>query len=108
MHYGILAIERYSRWCSESGKMPVFASRRHHKGRLTMDLKTLPTIGDPIEVCFSGREDGIATVLDVFPYTGRYPDWFTHVVRFSAENTSRGWMEITVNVDQERKESIAT
>ena len=68
-----------------------------------MNFNTMPKPGDKIEVVFSGREDGIATVLEVHPYTGAYPQWFTHIVRFAAEKTRRGWMEIAANVLSERK-----
>ncbi len=55
-----------------------------------------PKVGDEIESWCSGTEDNIATILAVEPYTGRYPQWFTYVVRFTALNTQRGWMETVV------------
>ena len=38
-----------------------------------------------------------ALILAVFPYTGKYPQWFTHVVRLYAPNTKRGWLEMAVD-----------
>lgn len=42
----------------------------------------------------------MARVLDVAPYLGRYPQHFTHVLRLHAPNTSRGWMEMAVELEQ--------
>ncbi len=55
--------------------------------------KPKPNVGDELPTWFSGREDGLSTVLAVTPYTGRYPEFFSWVVRFTALNTRRGWME---------------
>lgn len=70
-----------------------------------MFVPTMPNVGDSIKVVFSGREDGIATVLAVYPYTGRYTEFFTHVMRYTAEKTLSGWMEIAIDVESERKSS---
>jgi hypothetical protein len=34
-----------------------------------------------------------ARVLAVLPYTGRYPQWFSRVLRLESD-TPRGWIEI--------------
>ena len=67
-----------------------------------MYLPSLPKPGDEITVAFSGREDGKAEVLEVRPYTGAYPQWFTHIIKYRALNTRRGWMEITADIENER------
>ncbi len=67
-----------------------------------MYFKTLPKKGDKIEMCICGSKDGKETVLDVYPYTGVYKEHFTHVVRYTALRTRRGWMEIAVDVESER------
>ena len=38
-----------------------------------------------------------ARLLDVFEYTGRYPQFFTHVFRVQSKWPGRGWVEIAVN-----------
>jgi hypothetical protein len=38
----------------------------------------------------------LATIIAVSPYTGNYPESFTHVLRLTAPNTRRGWMEMAV------------
>ncbi len=55
-----------------------------------------PRVGDKIETWFSGEPDGKSRVLAVEPYRGRYTEFFTHVVRVTAPNTRRGWMEMSV------------
>jgi hypothetical protein len=42
--------------------------------------------------------DGSSTVLDCFPYTGRYPEIFSHVLRLACPQTSRGWVEQAVSL----------
>jgi hypothetical protein len=39
-----------------------------------------------------------AIVLAVFPYTGKYPEWFTHVLRLSAPSTKQGWLEMAADL----------
>lgn len=68
-----------------------------------MWMRKLPKIGDRIETWFSDTEDGMSTVMAVEPYQGRYPEFFTHVVRASAPRTWRGWMEFTADVEEERR-----
>ena len=53
--------------------------------------KSKPKVGDSFPIWFN--RNGI--VLKVFPYTGRYPQWFTWVVRITSD-TPRGWLETVV------------
>ncbi len=55
-----------------------------------------PKVGDRVSTWFSGCPDGLSTVLHVEPYRGKYPQFFTHVLRVSAPNTVRGWMEMCI------------
>ena len=34
-----------------------------------------------------------AVVVAITKYTGRFTEFFTHVIRLTAPNTRRGWME---------------
>ena len=63
-----------------------------------MWVAKLPQPGDEIRVIFSGTDRGVATVISVRPYTGRFTQLFTHVMRYTALNTRRGWMEIPLEV----------
>ena len=49
------------------------------------------SVGDKIDVWFDGGR-----VISVAPYRGRYHEAFTYVVRVTAPNTHRGWIEIAV------------
>lgn len=69
-----------------------------------MDFEKLPQIGDQIEVVGSGRDDRMSIVTRVCPYTGRYPELFTHVVRYTALNTRCGHLDMAVNVLSHRGE----
>ncbi len=55
---------------------------------------TTPNVGDEYATWWDKK----ARVLGVYPYTGRYPQHFTHVLRLSAENTRRGWLEMAVDL----------
>jgi len=57
---------------------------------------TIPNVGDKVLTWFSDESDGKSTVLEVIPYTGRYTDMYTHVLKLTAPRTSRGWMEMPV------------
>lgn len=58
--------------------------------------KIVPTTWD---VWWAGDQpDGSASVLAVFPYDGVYKELFTHVLRLSAPNTRRGWLEMAVDL----------
>lgn len=60
-------------------------------------------VGDQIETWFSGRDDGLSTILEIRPYTGLYKSWFSHVVRATAPRTVRGWIEMSVKDTDERR-----
>ena len=54
-------------------------------------------VGDTIETWWSDPSGGHQNViLAIFPYIGRYPQWFSAVVRVVAYNTKRGWIEMAV------------
>jgi hypothetical protein len=42
----------------------------------------------------------LARIIGVQPYTGRYPESFTHVLKLHAPNTDRGWLEMAVHEDK--------
>ncbi len=63
-----------------------------------MYFKTLPKKGDKIKMTVT-QPDFESEILDVFPYTGRYTDMFTHVIRYTSPMTRRGWMEIPIKID---------
>jgi hypothetical protein len=50
--------------------------------------------GDKFPTWYSGKPDGMSTILNIKPYKGRYN--FTHVLTLTAPNTSRGWLEQAV------------
>ena len=58
-------------------------------------------IGERYHTWFSGREDGISTILGIEPYRGKYPQWFTHVLVLSSSNTS-GKSEMAVNFETDK------
>jgi len=60
-------------------------------------MTNVPQIGDKVLTWFSDQSDGKSVVIDVTPYTGRYKDDFTHVLKLSAPRTRRGWMEMPIN-----------
>lgn len=62
-------------------------------------------VGDKYPTWYSGNANGLSTVLDIFPYTGPYKKWFTHVLRLTAPSTARGWMEQTVMIPNSTTEN---
>ena len=46
-------------------------------------------IGDMVDTFW-----GPSKVLEIYPYTGIYPQWFKFVLKVEAPRTRRGWMEI--------------
>ena len=56
-------------------------------------------VDDKILTWFSDEPDGMSRILKVFPYTGRYPQWFTHIVRVTSPRVRKGWVEMAVNED---------
>lgn len=59
--------------------------------------------GDRYHTWFSGREDGMSTIIDVLPYHGKYPQWFTNVLVLSADRTKSGKLEMTVNFENDKR-----
>ena len=49
----------------------------------------IPKVGHVIDYWFNH----VATILEVKPYKGLYPQWFKWFVKLSAPNTRRGWLE---------------
>jgi hypothetical protein len=52
-----------------------------------------PKVGDKIADPW-WESDG--RILEVRPYDGRYKDYFTWIVKVTAFNTKRGWLEIAI------------
>ncbi len=46
-------------------------------------------IGDLVDT-FLGQ----SKILDIYPYTGNYPQWYDCVLKVEAPRTRRGWIEI--------------
>ena len=44
------------------------------------------------------QPDGSASVLAAQPYTGRYPEHFTHTLRLAAPRTHKRWLEMAVDL----------
>ena len=62
----------------------------------TTHYTSLPEVGQKLLYWGSGREDGLSTVLKVFPYKGPFGlDICTHIIRVTAENNKRGWTEFS-------------
>lgn len=54
-------------------------------------------IGAEIPFWGSGKESGLSMVLDVFPYTGRFKEFFNCVLVLTAENTRKRQIEMAYN-----------
>jgi len=54
-------------------------------------------VGDQITTWFSDRWDGKSTVLAIRPYTGKYPQFFTHFLEVTAPRTRRRSLEVCYN-----------
>ena len=50
----------------------------------------MPKVGECIAVWWGSG----GRVLEVLPYTGRYPQWFTCVLRLSAPTTKSGYVDM--------------
>jgi hypothetical protein len=48
------------------------------------------------------QPDSSASVLAVWPYVGAHKEWFTHVLQLAAPGTSRGWLEMAVDLRASR------
>ena len=44
------------------------------------------------------KEPNMAAVLGVYPYKGRYTEYFNAVLRLAAPETKRGWLEMAVKL----------
>ncbi len=55
----------------------------------------VPSVNDRISTWFSDMPDGKSTVLAVYPYTGRYKEFFTHVLKLTAPRTHAGSLEMS-------------
>lgn len=51
-------------------------------------------IGDKILTWFSDSPDKMSTVINIKPYTGRYPEAFNVVLVLSAPRTNAGTIEM--------------
>jgi len=63
-----------------------------------MYFAKLPQKGDKVRMYVTIDEP--STVLDVFPYTGRYTDSFTHVMRYTSHIRPSGFGEIAITVGE--------
>jgi len=54
-----------------------------------------PKIGEKMETWFSGRADKMSRVIEVLPYTGKYPESFDCVLRLSAETSRKGYADMS-------------
>jgi len=45
-------------------------------------------------------EQNMAMILEIRPYDGRWQDDFTHILKLKAPNTDRGWLEMTVKLEE--------
>lgn len=43
----------------------------------------------------------LARIIEIQPYTGRYPHWFTHTLRLHAPETRKGWLEMSIDVNDQ-------
>ena len=55
-------------------------------------------VGDKIETWFSDSFDGLSVVLEIVPYRGRYPQWFTHTVTVTAPRTRARSIQMAVDL----------
>ena len=58
-------------------------------------------VGAAYPTWFSGNADGLSRIVAVKPYTGIYPQWFTHVLELTAPNTNKGTVEMTADARSE-------
>jgi hypothetical protein len=56
----------------------------------------IPAVGDIVDVWWTAPEGG-AKVRGVWPYSGRYPEYFTHVIEVDAPNTRKGSLRTVVD-----------
>lgn len=53
-----------------------------------------PKVGDLIPTWFSDKPDGLSKVLEVFPYAGKYPEIYSHILVLTAPRTMKGSLEM--------------
>lgn len=53
------------------------------------------TIGSKFETWFSGEADGMSTVVDILPYTGKYTEYFNCVLVLTAPGTKKGCLPMS-------------
>lgn len=63
-------------------------------------MKT-PQVGDKIETWFSDKPDGKSTILAVYPYRGKYKEYFTHTLKLTAPRTQAGSLEMAYNAKED-------
>lgn len=58
-------------------------------------------IGDLYPVWWNTESDppNMARIIEIRPYRGPYTDMMTHILKLSAPTTKRGWLEMTVHVN---------
>jgi hypothetical protein len=54
-------------------------------------------VGALISTWFSRSPSGKSRILEILPYTGRYPQYFDCVLKVTAPATKQGYMEIAYN-----------
>ena len=60
-------------------------------------------VGDEIETWFSDTPSGKSRILDIRPYRGKYPEFFTHMVVVTAPRIRAGKLEMAVNEKEFRE-----
>lgn len=53
-------------------------------------------VGDTYPTWFSGNKEGLSTILEIKPYTGLYKEAFSKVLKLTAPNTKKNWLEMAV------------
>jgi len=64
-----------------------------------MFFPKMPKVGDEVQMYVTGP---VSRVIALEPYTGRYPEFFTHNMKYTSHISNKGWMEITIDVGEER------
>lgn len=55
-----------------------------------------PVVGDRYPCWWNSDQDGLATILQVRPYTGRFTRWFTHTIVLDCHQTKSRTVEMAV------------
>jgi hypothetical protein len=65
-------------------------------------------VGDLFKAWFDGGQDGgRSLIMAILPYTGRHPAWFDCVLRLSAPNTGRGFVEMATDARKVAQQRLA-